>query len=54
MKRLPGDSSVGRSKARIAFRHIERVVVSALLAIGAAALIGWVDVKLYVKVITAD
>jgi hypothetical protein len=54
MRRLSDDSSGGRSKMRNAFRQIERAVASVLLVIGAAALIGWVVVELYVKVVTAD
>lgn len=54
MKRLSDESSGGRSKIRVTFRHLERTVVSVLLIIGAAALIGWVVVELYVKVVTMD
>ncbi|GER18478.1 hypothetical protein VCH24_35050 [Variovorax boronicumulans] len=54
MRRLLDDSSGGRSKMRTAFRQIERAAASVLLVIGAAALIGWVVVELYVKVVTAD
>jgi hypothetical protein len=54
MTRLPGDSPVDRSIVRSAFRRLERVVGSVLLAVGAAALIGWVIVELYVKVVTVD
>ncbi|HQT51103.1 MULTISPECIES: hypothetical protein [unclassified Acidovorax] len=54
MRRLSVDSSGGRSKMRTALRQIERAVASVLLVIGAAALIGWVLVELYVKVVTAD
>ncbi|WP_298701029.1 hypothetical protein [uncultured Variovorax sp.] len=39
---------------RTTFRQIERAAASVLLVIGAAALIGWVVVELYVKVVTAD
>lgn len=39
---------------RIAFRQLERAVASLLLVIGTAALIGWVVVELYVKVVTTD
>ncbi|MGJ7524890.1 hypothetical protein [Variovorax sp. GB1P17] len=54
MRSLPDDSSGSRSKMRTAFRQIERAVASVLRVIGAAALIGWVVVELYVKVVTAD
>ncbi len=54
MRRLLDDSSGGRSKMRTTFRQIERAAASVLLVIGAAALIGWVVVELYVKVVTAD
>jgi hypothetical protein len=54
MKRLSGDPSVGRSIVRSAFKRLERVAASVLLVIGAAALIGWVVVELYVIAVTAD
>jgi len=54
MKRPSGDSPVDRSIARSTFRRLERVVGSVLLAVGAAALIGWVIVEFYVKVVTMD
>lgn len=54
MGRLSDDSSGGRSKMRTAFRHIERAVASVLLLIGAAALIGWVVLEIYVKAVTQD
>ncbi len=51
MKRLHGDP---RPALRSALKRLERVAASVLLVIGAAALIGWVVVELYVKVVTAD
>ncbi|WP_454912741.1 hypothetical protein [Variovorax gossypii] len=54
MKRLHGDSLVNRSALRSAFKQLERVAASVLLVIGAAALIGWLVVELYVKAVTAD
>jgi len=54
MKRLSDESSGGRSKIRVTFRHIERTVASVLLIIGAGALIGWGVVELCVKVVTMD
>jgi hypothetical protein len=35
-------------------RRIERTAASVLLAIGAAALIGWLATELYVSVVTLD
>ncbi|CAN7760917.1 hypothetical protein LJR084_007177 [Variovorax sp. LjRoot84] len=40
--------------ASSAFRRIEGRAASVLLAIGAAALIGWLVVELYVAVVTLD
>ncbi|WP_185879097.1 hypothetical protein [Variovorax sp. MHTC-1] len=40
--------------ARNAFQRLGGIVGSAILAIGAAALIGWGLVELYVKVVTLD
>ena len=54
MKRLSDDSSTDRPALRAARTRLERVAVSVLLAIGAAVLIGWLFVKLYVELVTAD
>jgi hypothetical protein len=54
MKPPSDHSSGGHSKMRTPFRNLERVAASVLLIIGAAALIGWVVVQLYVRVVTTD
>lgn len=55
MKRLLSDSSVDRPIVRSAFKQrLERVAASVLLVVGAAALIGWIVVELYVTAVTAD
>ncbi len=54
MKRLSDDPPTDRPALRAARTRLERVAVSVLLAIGAAVLIGWLFVELYVKLVTAD
>jgi hypothetical protein len=54
MKRLSDDSPVDRSILRLAFKRLERAAASVLLLVGAAALIGWIVVELYVTAVTAD
>jgi len=54
MKRRLDPAASDRPIKRSTFKRIERVVPSVLLAIGAAALIGWIAVQLYVKVVTLD
>jgi len=53
MKRLAGHSSVVRSIMWSAFKRLEWLA-SVLLVAGAAALIGWIVVELYVTAVTAD
>jgi len=47
MKRLPGRSGTDHSR-------IEHAPASVLLAIGAAALVGWLVLELYVAIVTLD
>ncbi|SDH79460.1 hypothetical protein SAMN05444748_102466 [Variovorax sp. OV700] len=54
MKRLSDSSQFDRSIMRLAFERLERIAASALLFVGAAALIGWIVVELYVTAVTAD
>jgi len=54
MKRLHGDSWINWPTLRSAFKRFERIAASVLLAVGAAALLGWIVVELYVKAVTAD
>ena len=54
MKRPSNGSPVDRSIVRLAFKRLERVAASVLLLVGAAALIGWIVVELYVTAVTAD
>jgi hypothetical protein len=54
MKRLPGHSGTGHSMMSKAPRRIERASASVLLAIGAAALVGWLVLELYVAIVTLD
>lgn len=54
MKSLSDDPPTDRPTLRAARRRLERVTASVLLAVGAAALIGWLFIELYVKAVTAD
>ncbi|MGK6308349.1 hypothetical protein [Variovorax sp. DT-64] len=54
MKRLSGHWAPGRSMASKASLGTGRATASVLLAIGAAALVGWLAVELYVAVVTLD
>lgn len=54
MKRLFDDSPLDRSIVRLAFERLERIAASVLLLVGAAALIGWIAIELYVTAVTAD
>lgn len=54
MKRVPIGSWADRPMANSALRRIEGKTASVLLAMGAAALIGWLVVELYVATVTLD
>lgn len=54
MKRLTGRSWTDGPVAPNAFERIGRTAASVLLAIGVAALVGWVVVELYVAAVTLD
>lgn len=54
MKRLSGHWVPGRSMASKASLRTGRATASVLLAIGAAALVGWLVVEVYVAVVTLD
>jgi hypothetical protein len=54
MKRLSGHCVPGRSMASKASLRTGRATASVLLAIGAAALVGWLVVEFYVAVVTLD
>lgn len=54
MKRRSHHAAADQQIERSAFKQLERVVLSVLLVIGVAALIGWIAVELYVKAVTLD
>lgn len=54
MKRLTSSSWTDGPVAPNAFERIGRTAASVLLAIGVAALVGWVVVEFYVAAVTLD
>lgn len=54
MKSSSGDRGPNNSPMRSAFQRRQGIVGSVILIVGAAALVGWLVVELYVAVVTFD